>query len=72
MDKNRRNFLKIMLIGGGTVVLGKVLGPVLSKLVDGASGETNFRNFKMAENRKGLTVYDKKGEEIFIMDNQKG
>ncbi|MCX6751586.1 MAG: hypothetical protein NT161_02350 [Candidatus Nomurabacteria bacterium] len=69
IDKNRRNFLKILLFGGGAIVLGKVLGPTISKLIDGPSTETNFQNFKTVENKKGLTIFDKTGEEIFEIDN---
>lgn len=72
MDKNRRNFLKIMLIGGGTLVAGKLLGPVFSKFWSGPSVETDFSNFRTVENKNGLAVYDKAtGEEIFIMDDGK-
>lgn len=70
LDKNRRNFLKIMLFGGGALVLGKVLGPTISKFFDGPSTETNFKNFKTVENKNGLTIYDKKdGAEIFQIDS---
>ena len=69
VDKNRRNFLKILLFGGGAIVLGKVLGPSIAKLFDGPSTETNFESFRTIENKKGLTVFDKKsGEEIFQID----
>lgn len=71
MNKNRRNFLKIVLIGGGVFALGKVLGPVLSKFLNGPSVENNFQNFKTVENKKGLVVYDKSGEEIFTIDKEK-
>jgi len=69
VDKNRRNFLKILLFGGGAIVLGKVLGPTVSKFLEGPSTETVFQNFRTVENKKGLTVFDKNGEEIFEIDN---
>lgn len=68
IDKNRRNFIKIILVGGGTLLLGKFLGPVFSRIVNGPSTETNFPSFKAVENKKTLTIYDKTGEEIFQID----
>lgn len=69
IDTNRRNFLKILLFGGGTIVLGKVLGPTVVKFFEGPSTETIFQNFKTVENKNGLKIYDKTGEEIFEIDN---
>ena len=68
IDKNRRNFIKIILIGGGTLVLGKFLGPVFLRFMNGPSTETNFESFKAVENKKTLTIYDKSGSEVFQID----
>ncbi|MBP9715208.1 MAG: twin-arginine translocation signal domain-containing protein [Candidatus Pacebacteria bacterium] len=69
LNKNRRNFLKFLLIGGGTFVAAKVLGPTITKMFDGPTVEGDFTSFRAVENKKGLTIYDKEtGEEIFIID----
>ena len=68
IDKNRRNFIKILLVGGGALFLGKFLGPVFSRLVNGPSTETNFESFRAVESKKTLTIYDKSGEEVFQID----
>ena len=76
MDKNRRNFLKIILVGSGTLLAGKVLGPLSSKFLDGSFNKTDsstkndFRDFQIVENEKILSVYDNSGEEIFQIDNE--
>lgn len=71
VDKKRRNLIKILALGGGALLFGKILGPTLSKFLDEPSVENNFINFRTVENKKGLTIYDKTGEEIFTMDNGK-
>ncbi len=72
MNLNRRNFLKIVLIGGGALLAGKVIGPTISKWAFGGeeeSSENNFSAFRTVEAKGGLTIYDKKtGEEIFEID----
>ena len=68
VNKDRRNFLKILLVGGGVLVAGKVLGPVLSRILNGPSVETQFESFRAVENKKTLTIYDSTGEEIFQID----
>ena len=68
LNKDRRNFLKIMLVGGGVLVAGKFLGPVFSRFMNGPSVETNFTSFRAVENNRTLTIYDSTGEEIFQID----
>lgn len=74
MDKGRRKFLKIILIGGGTLIVGKILGPLFSRFLDNSSTKTdsftktNFRDFRVVENKKILSVYDSSGEEVLQID----
>jgi hypothetical protein len=76
VDKNRRKFLKIMLIGSGAFIAGKVFGPLFSKFLDSpftktdslSKSKTGFGNFQIVENEKILSVYDNSGEEIFQID----
>lgn len=75
MDKNRRTFLKILLIGGGTLLVGKVFGPILLKLLD-KSGTTSKlvtaqadpKDFRIVEHKERLSIYDNSGEEVFQID----
>lgn len=74
MDKNRRNFLKFSLLGGGALLLGKILGPELMKVFSESSKSnkvTDFNNFRIEENNKELVIYGKSGEAIFIIDKGK-
>lgn len=72
MNKNRRKFLKILVIGGGVLVVGKVFGPrLLEFLSPTPKVAKDFENFNVTEDKKGLTISDKKGEEIFIIDEGK-
>ena len=71
INKNRRNFLRLAFYGVGVLVVGKVLGMAYTRYMDGPSTEKEFSSFKTIENKRGITIYDKGGEEIFIMDNGK-
>jgi hypothetical protein len=77
VDKSRRKFLKIMLIGSGTIIAGRVLGPVLSRFLDdspaskaGSLSSGVVKNFKINEDKKVLSVYDSSGEEILQIDKE--
>jgi len=72
MNKNRRNFLKILLIGGGVLLIGKFLGPrVWDFFSRGPKTEKDFGNFRVSEDNKELIISDQSGEEIFIIDKEK-
>lgn len=75
IDKNRRNFIKISLIGGGALLVGKLFG---SKILDLFSPEPgmdigqDLKDFNINENKKEIIISDKKsGEEILIIDKAK-
>ena len=76
MDVNRRKFLKITLIGGTAFLVGKVIGPLFSKFINASSDSSasSARNipvtFNVVEDKKGLSIYDNFGEEIFQIDNK--
>jgi hypothetical protein len=76
VDKSRRKFLKIMLIGSGTIIAGRVLGPVLSRFLDDSPASKAgslagvVKNFKITEDKKVLSVYDSSGEEILQIDKE--
>jgi len=74
MDENRRKFLKIIFIGSGALLMEKVLGPLFSRFLDDSSAKTDppsktsFRDFRVVEGKKGLSVYDSSGEEVLQID----
>jgi hypothetical protein len=76
MNENRRKFLKIIFIGSGALLMEKVLGPLFSKFLDDPSAKADsmnknsFRDFRVVEGQKGLSVYDSSGEEILQIDNR--
>ena len=71
MNKERRKFLKIILIGSGTFIMGKIFSPLFLKFLNNSnsSAKTNSSTFQIVENKKGLSIYDDYGEEIFQIDN---
>jgi hypothetical protein len=73
MDKDRRNFLKISLLGGGALLLAKIFGSDFMNLFsrEKETKLTDFQGFKVSEDNKELVIYDKNGEAIFIIDNGK-
>ena len=76
IDKNRRKLLAVMLIGSGTFLVQKVLGPLFSGFLNDSSGKTilpnktSFDSFQVVENKKTLSVYDNSGEEILQIDKE--
>ena len=60
-----------MIIGIGTFIAGKVLGPLFSKFADSPFiARTDFRDFRVVEDSKILSVSDISGEEIFQIDKE--
>lgn len=76
IDKNRRKFLTVILIGSGTFLVQKVLGPLFSKFLNdppakiGSPHKTILGGFQVVENKKVLSVYDDDDseEEVFQID----
>ena len=68
MDESRRKFLKIILIGSGTLVVGKIFDPLFSKFLDNSSTKSEPQAFKVVENKKILSIYDTSGEEVLQID----
>jgi hypothetical protein len=71
MDNKRRKFLKILFIGGGFGLLVKFFGIDLFKLISGSQSIENLGNFQVSKNGDNMIFFDKKGKEIFIIDNDK-
>jgi len=75
IDKERRRFLTVMLIGSGAFLAEKVLGPLFSFFSDPSarsslSNKPGSRGFNIVENKNGLSVYDVSGEEILQIDKE--
>ena len=77
MNIDRRKFLKIVLIGGASFIVGKVFGPLFSKFIDNFNSDTNSNlgkidssKFKIIENDRVMSILDNSGEEIFQIDNK--
>jgi len=67
VDNNRRQFLKILLVGGSTLVVGKVLGPLFSGSVT-VMPKKNLSPFHVSDTTGSFSVYDDTGEEILQID----
>jgi hypothetical protein len=76
IDKNRRKFLTVMLIGSGAFLVEKILTPLFARFLNNPpaktslSPKTSFMGFQVAENKKSLSVYDSSGEEILQIDKE--
>ncbi len=70
LNEGRRKFVKIVLIGGASFMVGKILGPLYSKFLPGPSTKKDSTAFKISEDSKGLSVYDSSGEEVLYIDKE--
>lgn len=67
-----------MLIGGGGLLLGKILPAGFLGFFSGQKSayrtgiaKRDSENFRIADNKKELVIYGKNNEEILIIDKQK-
>ena len=68
MRQSRRKFLKLLLVGSGILVLGKIIG--LKWLFSGHpeyKEMADLGNFKVANSGSQLDFFNKKGEKIFVL-----
>ena len=71
LNERRRTLLKLFALGGGAFVLGKILSPGLNLFGGGGDEEvTDFRNFRVVERGEELGVYDRRGNEILVIENE--
>lgn len=70
INQDRRKFLKWIAIGGGSFALWKIFGSGAKFFgaSDEFSKETLFDNFRIAETGKDLTIYEKSGKEIIVIE----
>ena len=69
VNLRRRNFVKIVALGGVAFLAGKFFGPHMDVIKnDSVVDEKILGNFKIIETNKQLNVLDKKGNEIMIID----
>ena len=67
MNEGRRKFIKVIFIGSGALLAEKILSPLFSFF---SEDKTDFKNFKIIEDKKNLSIYDSSGEEIFQIDKE--
>jgi hypothetical protein len=67
MNIDRRNFLKIIAVGGGLLAAGKLFD-VLASDDTKILATKEFENFEITESRKEISVNDKSGSTILIID----
>lgn len=60
--------MKVALIGGGAFVIGKILNPLLSKLLDESSTQKGDMAFRAVDKQDSFSVYDESGEEVLQID----
>lgn len=76
INVNRRRFLTAMLVGSGAFLAERVLSPLFSRFANDTSAKRDLPDksdpvdFKVAQNKKGLSVYDGSGEEILQIDRE--
>ncbi|MBI2108906.1 MAG: hypothetical protein HYT93_01840 [Parcubacteria group bacterium] len=70
IDEKRRNFLKWSLIGGGGFLLGKIFGPYLTFSRSEPFNEAFLKDFRVVETGRELKLFNKKGEEVLVIDKE--
>lgn len=75
INVQRRNFLKWLGFGVGAFiafVLGKIFGPSinLSPRPLKIGNETLFKNFRLVETDEEIKMYNRTGDEIFIIEKE--
>lgn len=81
MDANRRNFLKVMLLGSGVLMAEKFFGPLFPGFFVDSAARTGSEKkqlavsashnaFRIVEDGGTVSVYDDLGEEILQIDNK--
>jgi hypothetical protein len=71
INQNRRKFLKWAAIGGGSFAVWKLFGAGMKFFgppEDEFSKETLFENFRISETGKNITIYEKSGKEIIVIE----
>ncbi len=73
LNERRRTLLKYGLFGTGAFMLGKIFGPSINVFGGGSfDGDVHdFKNFRVVESGKGLAFFDKWGNEILVLENDK-
>lgn len=83
MNQNRRKFMKILLVGGGVLLVEGIMSVWYSKLFNRShSKEPSLKKdvnkkltkqtapkFRIRQNNQYLSIYDSTDEEIFQIDN---
>lgn len=65
----RRNLLKLLVVGGGAFLVGKLSSPLADFFVGNKMiSMQDFQNFKFVETNRELKILDKTGSEILIVD----
>lgn len=68
MESNRRNFLKFLLVGGGSFFVGRFVGSNFNHQEFQMEGGKNIGDFKAMENKNEIIFYDPQGVEILILE----
>lgn len=72
-NNNRRTILAVGLTGAVAFIAGKIFGGGVETLLGQSGGQnrsTEFQNFKLTETGKEITLSEKGGEPIFIIDKE--
>ena len=70
-NKHRRTFLTVAGTGVVAFILGKIFGPSVNLFTrDTVINDKEFKNFRVVETRKEMKLFDRGGNEIFIIDKE--
>jgi len=68
IDKNRRKFLTVMLIGSGAFLVEKILTPLFSRFLNDSSAPTTKTGLSSKASLGGFRIVENK--EIFQIDKE--
>lgn len=65
---SRRNFIKILLIGGGFILLDRLVNSIFGFFSDSGATGGKTGNFGAVDNGKEVIYKDKTGKEVLIIE----
>ena len=66
--RDRRNLIKLILFGAGAFAFGKLFGSFTDLFSDKIVNDIQFKNFRFVETEKSITVSEKGGEPLLIVE----
>jgi len=67
-NPRKRTIIKLTLFGVGAFALGKLFGYLPDIFTDKVEKDIEFKNFSFVETNKSITISEKDGEALLVVD----